>query len=206
MTTHSRSRWNRFLDHRLEVGAELTADGHRLADALMRSILGWNKTEERLGREYLRELTGLHGRSLDRGIANLLGVGLIVIEKGGRGRGKRTLYRLIFEPEEMPPSRGLLRPRKKPPWCGLFWTQKMPPKKAALARRRKGLGEPLTRFPLCQVLRFAPNLGKQAKAPRAPWARSPRNGGRQIFRRPSNTHPLRQKKLLQPLVTIRTRT
>jgi hypothetical protein len=101
-TERDLSNWNLFFERKLELGATLTTDEHRLSDALARCLLGFNKTAERLGEGLLRERSGLHGRSFERARAGLVEKGLLVFVSGGRGRGKRSLYALVLDPADNP--------------------------------------------------------------------------------------------------------
>lgn len=78
------------------LAADLTASGFRLAFTLQRLLLGFNMTEDGLGRAQLREVSGLHGRSLERATAELVDAGLVEVDQGHRGRGGRTRYRLLL--------------------------------------------------------------------------------------------------------------
>jgi hypothetical protein len=98
---YTRSNWNLFFEHKLALGDAITRDGHRLADAVARELLGWNTLTKRIGDRRLRDLTGLHGRSLERARANLVDVGLITFVRGKRG-GNGSLYGLPLDPSAKP--------------------------------------------------------------------------------------------------------
>ena len=89
------SHWNSYLERLL--ASELTRDEHRLALALMRLLLGWNRTGDSIGDRLLRETAQLHGRSLERARAGLVRKRLIAFTPGHVGRGRRSSYTLLLE-------------------------------------------------------------------------------------------------------------
>jgi hypothetical protein len=91
------SDWNLFLERTLAI--DLTLEELRLANAVARCTLGWSVRENRVGQQFLRDLTGMHGRSFERARAGLVAKGLIDVRSGSGGRGNRDLYRLLIEPE-----------------------------------------------------------------------------------------------------------
>jgi hypothetical protein len=92
-----RSNWNLWLERLLEV--DLTGEELRLGVALAREILGWRKTEDKLGSRQLRERSRLHGRSFERAREGLVEKRRIEFEPGASGRGNAALYRLLLHPE-----------------------------------------------------------------------------------------------------------
>jgi hypothetical protein len=77
---------------RLLHGRTLTQEAGRVLDAIERMTLGFNVTSAAIGREMLRELTGLHGRSVDRAIGELVDLGLD--HTPGRRGGARARFDL----------------------------------------------------------------------------------------------------------------
>jgi hypothetical protein len=122
------SDWNALLERLLSV--PLTANEYRLALAIARSTLGYRRRSERLGRRLLQEHSGISdGRGFDRARDGLVEAGLLRYTAGSVGRGNRSTYELLLDPEK-----GRSHAAKKPP-------EKRPlhnRKKAALARPRIG--------------------------------------------------------------------
>jgi len=98
------SDWNDYLD-RLLARRDLGVEEYRLALALMRNLLGFRRREDRIGEALLREASGLHGRSFERARGSLVTKRLAVFESSGGGKGKRSLYRLVFDEETPAPER-----------------------------------------------------------------------------------------------------
>jgi hypothetical protein len=88
------SPWNAYLDRVLSC--DLNASEHQLVLVLMRLILGYQKSEQHLGRELIRERARMDGRTLERARAGLVAKGLLEYESGGRGQGRRSRYRLLL--------------------------------------------------------------------------------------------------------------
>ncbi len=106
------SDWNLFLDRLLEH--KLTVAEYRLATALMRLLLGWNRESAYLGQRLIRERASLDGRSFDRALSGLIEKGLLDVTPGKRGRGNRTLYRLVLGDVEKPAPARAEEEREKP--------------------------------------------------------------------------------------------
>jgi len=96
-----RSPWNLALEAVLEH-PDLTKSALRLYLVLMRTILGFRKEEERLGRDLLRSLGRFDGRTFERARQELVEAGLLHFEPGSRGAGHRSLYRLLNAAPERP--------------------------------------------------------------------------------------------------------
>lgn len=138
------SAWNAYLERLL--AAELTVAEYRLAIALVRLLLGWKQTGAYLGRALIRQTAGgMDGRSFDRALAGLTGKGIVRYQPGGVGKGNRSHYELVLDPDEMA---AVARPNEP--------TQKAAParpkatslkgrsggiQKAAPARLRRGRGK-----------------------------------------------------------------
>lgn len=88
------SNWNQWLERML--AADLTVAEHRLALAVARQTLGYNKTEARIGRPLLCAATRLTSRSVERARDGLISKGLIRYEAGSRGRYGRSVYTLVL--------------------------------------------------------------------------------------------------------------
>ena len=71
------SRWNAYLERKLALGPKLKQEHHRLADAIARCTLGWNRASDEIGAALLIEMSGLHGRSFERARKNLIEMGLL---------------------------------------------------------------------------------------------------------------------------------
>lgn len=84
------SNWNQYIDALLAT--ELTVAEHRLALALARLTLGWNRTDNHLGEALLRDTANLDGRNFTRARDALVAKGLLHYEPGTRGRGNRGFY------------------------------------------------------------------------------------------------------------------
>jgi hypothetical protein len=134
------SDWNTWMERML--AADLTRDEMRLAIALARLTLGWNRTENELGERLLRELAGLHGRSNERARSGLVAKGLIQYTPGEAGRGHRSRYVLILA--EMPAVARVFTGSEKPAVARAFPAErkarKIAPENPAVARARKGKG------------------------------------------------------------------
>ncbi len=119
------SDWNLFMERLLD----LDVAEYRLAVTLGRSLLGFRKRSEHLGRALLRERSRLDGRSLDRALAGLVDKGLVAYTPGKPGRGHRARYELLllddestemaaperpFTPAEKTPEKAARRPQKRP--------------------------------------------------------------------------------------------
>lgn len=93
------SNYNAWGDRML--AANLNLDEYRLAGALQRLILGYHKTEARLGRKLLMETAHFTDtRSFQRARDGLVEKGLLRYQAGGNGkggRGHRGLYTLLLE-------------------------------------------------------------------------------------------------------------
>ncbi|MDQ3671481.1 MAG: hypothetical protein M3364_03455 [Actinomycetota bacterium] len=99
------SNWNAYFDRKLEIAREIgmTEAESRLADTLARLLLGYRKTEGRLGRAYLCDVSGLDTRNLERARTGLIAKGLIRYESSGAGgRGRRSLYTLLLDGKGRP--------------------------------------------------------------------------------------------------------
>jgi len=105
------SNWNACLERLL--AADLTNEEHRLALTLMRLLLGWRKTSDRLGEQLIRETAGLHGRSIERARAGLVSKGLILYQPGSPGRGHGAVYSLRLD-EETPAGARAIRETETP--------------------------------------------------------------------------------------------
>ena len=81
------SNYNLFANRVL--AGKLGAEALRLAWALQRLLLGYGRTEGRLGMTQLRETSRLHGRSLERARDELAAAGVIEFEIGSTGPGTR---------------------------------------------------------------------------------------------------------------------
>jgi hypothetical protein len=93
----SQSPWNAYLD--MVLAANLKHEELRRAIALARYIIGWKRESNRIvsnhiGRDLLRDATGLHGKSFERARDALVARGLLAFKSSGPGRGKRTYYEL----------------------------------------------------------------------------------------------------------------
>jgi hypothetical protein len=97
------SDWNAYLDRKAELDLSLAAD--RLADAIARHTLGWNARSNEVGRKLLRDYAGLHGRSFERALAELVNAGLVKFTPGSLGRGHRARYELLLDGETAAPER-----------------------------------------------------------------------------------------------------
>jgi hypothetical protein len=95
------------------LAEDLGAEEWRLAAALVRCLLGHRKRSEYLGRELLRDTSGLHGRSLERARAGLVERGLLRYEPATPGRGHRSRYELLIE--KAAPERHFTAPEKAAP-------------------------------------------------------------------------------------------
>jgi hypothetical protein len=93
-----KSLWNLYLEAKLAL--DLTIEEGRLADAIARNTLGFRVEGEHLGRQLLRDESRLHGRSLDRARDGLIAKGLLRFDPGEPGRGHRSFYALVLDPEE----------------------------------------------------------------------------------------------------------
>lgn len=89
------SKWNRLLDRLL--AEKLTLAEHRLALALARLLLGWNRDGTYLGEALIRSTTGLDGRDFTRARQGLIEKGLLNYIPGRGGRGNRGHYQLVLE-------------------------------------------------------------------------------------------------------------
>jgi hypothetical protein len=123
------SDWNAYLDRKAELDLSLAAD--RLADAIARHTLGWNARSNEVGRKLLRDYAGLHGRSFDRALAELVNAGLVKFTPGSLGRGHRARYELLLDGETAAPERPF-SPEK---------AAEKAAQKAALERPRREKGE-----------------------------------------------------------------
>src|SRR5438309_43530 len=104
------SDWNRLLDRLL--AEDLTVAEHRLALALARSLLGWQRLGGPLGEQLLRERARFDGRTFERARDGLIAKGILSYESGGRGRGKRSTYTLILGEEKPAVERDFERTEK----------------------------------------------------------------------------------------------
>lgn len=93
------------------LAADLSGEGLRLAFTLQRLLLGYKLTEDGLGIQQLRDVSRLHGRSLERARDELVHAGLIGVTPGSAGRGNATVYRLCST-QKPPRQSGLLRRRQ----------------------------------------------------------------------------------------------
>ena len=84
-----------------------------MALTLMRLLLGWRKTSDRLGEQLIRETAGLHGRSIERARAGLVSKGLILYQPGSPGRGHGAVYSLRLD-EETPAGARAIRETETP--------------------------------------------------------------------------------------------
>src|SRR4051812_9340378 len=90
------SNWNQWHDALL-AAPKLAPNEARLAHALARLLLGWGRTEKRLGETLIRKTAGdMHGRSFARARAGLADKGLIHYIPGSDGKGNRGSYELIL--------------------------------------------------------------------------------------------------------------
>jgi hypothetical protein len=89
------SNWNSLLDRLL--AENLTVAEHRLALALARLLLGWNRNEAQLGQRLLRETAGLDGRTFDRALAALIEKELVGVTTPGPRQ--RSTYKLLPAPQ-----------------------------------------------------------------------------------------------------------
>jgi len=87
------------------LAADLSGEGLRLAFTLQRLLLGYKLTEDGLGIQQLRDVSRLHGRSLERARDELVHAGLIGVTPGSAGRGNATVYRLLLDAETSAPER-----------------------------------------------------------------------------------------------------
>jgi Bacteriophage replication protein O len=102
------SDWNLLLERLL--GAPLTANEYRLALAIARSTLGYRRRSERLGRRLLQEHSGItDARGFDRARRGLVEAGLLRYTPGRVGRGNRSTYELVLDPEKA----ALRRPKRR---------------------------------------------------------------------------------------------
>jgi hypothetical protein len=90
------SDWNRLLERIIDTGA-LTVAEYRLLIVIMRSTLGYRQRSAALGERFLRDRSGLHGRSFERARQGLMDAGLLTYESGKGGRGHRSTYKLNVE-------------------------------------------------------------------------------------------------------------
>lgn len=134
------SKWNLLLDRLL--AQKLTVAEHRLALALARLLLGWNRDGTHLGEAMIRKAAGLDGRTFDRARQGLIEKGLLDYIPGRGGRGNRGHYQLVLETPavereieglETPAVDRAISPERKPPLSGT--------KTPALQRGRKGRGK-----------------------------------------------------------------
>jgi hypothetical protein len=99
------SDWNMF--HELVGRSRLNATEARLASAIARCLLGWNKREAPIGRARLLEFAPMDKRSFDRAVAGLVAKGVIAVGAGSRGRGHRTTYAILLDSEKAATQRPL---------------------------------------------------------------------------------------------------
>jgi hypothetical protein len=74
------------------------SEGIALAWVLLDEVYRSRSTSVELGYALLRDLTHLHGRSIERGRNWLMRHGLLRVESQGRGQGARTLWTLQMSP------------------------------------------------------------------------------------------------------------
>jgi hypothetical protein len=107
------SDWNRLLERLLALN--LTQAETRLALAIARQLLGWNRTSAPLGQRLLRDTAGLDGRSFKRALQGLVEKGYVSVNGGGPGRGKRTTYTLHLDTEKPAQERAITGVAKPAP-------------------------------------------------------------------------------------------
>jgi len=96
-----------FLERKL--AADLTMEESRLADTLALLILRWSYSR-RLGRQLLRDASGLHGRSVERARDGLVEKGLLDYRPSRSGGTQRSLYTLVVDDAPTPLSPTPLKP------------------------------------------------------------------------------------------------
>ena len=93
------SDWNLMLERLL--AAPLTANEWRLAAAIARSTLGYRTRSAGIGERLLQERSNLTDRrGFERARAGLIEAGILRYTPGSVGRGNRSTYELILDPEK----------------------------------------------------------------------------------------------------------
>lgn len=110
MTLSRSNQWR----ERLLGTPGLSAAEWRLAGAIERLTLGWNRAEAQLGDGLVRATARMDGRSFARARAGLVEKGLIAYTPGRRGRGGRSTYRLLLEGAVENPTAAVENPPEKP--------------------------------------------------------------------------------------------
>jgi hypothetical protein len=95
---YEKSNWNLFLERKLGVNPPLGVYEHRLADAIARHTLGYNRLTRAVGQQTLRTEADLDGRSFGRALQGLIDKGLIRCDSPGRN--KRSVYTLVTLDDE----------------------------------------------------------------------------------------------------------
>lgn len=96
---YERSKWNLFLERKLEADPPLGVYEHRLADANARNTLGYGgKITRPLGEQLLRTEADLDSRSFQRARQGLVDKGIIRYQSPGRNR--RTVYTVTLTDDD----------------------------------------------------------------------------------------------------------
>jgi hypothetical protein len=88
---YEKSKWNLFLERKLEADPPLGVYEHRLVDAIARNTLGYQgRLTRAIGEQLLRSEADLDGRSFQRARQGLVEKGLIRYHSPGGIRARRS--------------------------------------------------------------------------------------------------------------------